>query len=255
MDIISITEIKTLIKILENLEFEDVYNTTHFKEAEVNYGDVEKLLHVLEKQLLSFQGSLSSIVDFNNKLDRITQGIQITKENSIPPNQKLARLLDECGLSSDNFLGFLITYESRFSSLKGIDKELKDVKDCYDKTRNSKLALDTSNRTDARRLDNILKKIAAYAFVVEKYCLFAYNLYTFVGLCDRPNGYYFKKECEKGLYKLLCKEKGFQKDKSVFHNDNLALLLAENYAKNAHEIYVDTATIRDDIRNRARNIA
>lgn len=58
MDIISITEIKALIGILENLEFEDVYNTTHFKEAEVNYEDVEKLLHVLEKQLLSFQGSL-----------------------------------------------------------------------------------------------------------------------------------------------------------------------------------------------------
>ena len=192
-------------------------------------------------------------MDFNHRLDEITQGIRVAREPEIPNNEKLNTLLTTCGVARDKFLSFLSVFMARFSQLKGIDRQLKSVKDCYESTKH--LSSDTKNSSDEEQIDGVLRKIAAYAFVVVKYCQFAYNLCTFVGLCDRPTGYYFKSCCKESLINLLQNEKGYDKDTPIFDDTNLQLLRAAFYAKNFFEIYQDTQQIRADIQNRARNIA
>lgn len=253
-EFITVKEIREVIRILENLEFETIFEEAHFTEAEVTYEDAVHLLKTLEIQLLSFQGNFGSIVEFNHKLDSITQGIQAAQQATVPSKEKLNTLLTTCGIEKEKFLSFISTFIGRFAQLKGIDKELKSVKDCYDN--NKHLSADTKNTSNENQIDGILRKIAAYAFVIEKYCLFGFNLCTFIGLCDKSNGnYYFKNLCEESLRNLLKKEEGYSKDYPVFYRANLLLLLAQNYAKNAHEIYNETDEIRRDIRSHARNIA
>lgn len=222
------------------------YKTTFFREVfyeansiklKVDYSNIKACLR--DKGLETFKENVSN--NLENQMELITQAINNTEHDHT--DERFSNVLQQIGISEDNFFKFLGNYCKNMYLIKGEDKVFKNAVLSFNKM--SKISADKNNQEyDINARSDILKQVAIMTRNIRTICSFAYNIFSFILTCNVSANIKNKfasmlsnATCEANLrWPKLCRE-------------NVNLLRFENFVPNASRIYDDSQEILRDVDN------
>lgn len=228
------------------------YKTTFFREVfyesdsiklKADYSNIKACLN--DRGLETFKKNVSN--DLENQMELITQSINNTEHNNA--DERFSNVLQQIGISEDNFFEFLKNYCKNMYLIKGEDKVFKDAVSSFNKM--SKISADKNNQEyDINARSDILKQVAVMTRNIRTICSFAYNIFSFILTCNVSDNIKNKfatmlsnATCEANLrWPKLCRE-------------NVNLLRFENFVPNASRIYDDIQEILRDADNGTKYIS
>lgn len=162
------------------------YKTTFFREVfyeansiklKVDYSNIKACLR--DKGLETFKENVSN--NLENQMELITQAINNTEHDHT--DERFSNVLQQIGISEDNFFKFLGNYCKNMYLIKGEDKVFKNAVLSFNKM--SKISADKNNQEyDINARSDILKQVAIMTRNIRTICSFAYNIFSFILTCN-----------------------------------------------------------------------